>query len=127
MLSLSRIGAAALLVALFGAPAWSQPVRPGPGPPNRCGPHHRTDTRHVPPSPILPRITLSVKITVVAAYKGGSPISRSAPIASRASPSTIQANTCELVDIIDALLAQVDVVLLESVDGRPPWRRSRRC
>ena len=79
-----------------------------------------TDTSHVPAFTKAFRDHPEWKITVVAAYKGGSP---DLPISANrleGFAKTIHDDYgVELVDSIEALLAKVDVVLLESVDGRP--------
>ena len=79
-----------------------------------------TDTSHVPAFTKAFRDHPEWRIKVVAAFKGGSP---DFPVsASRVDgfAKTIQNDYgVELVDSIDALVAKVDVVLLESVDGRP--------
>jgi predicted dehydrogenase len=79
-----------------------------------------TDTSHVPAFTKAFRDHPEWRIKVVAAYKGGSP---DFPIsASRVEgfAKTIHDEYgVELVDSIEALLSKVDVVLLESVDGRP--------
>ena len=79
-----------------------------------------TDTSHVPAFTKAFRDHPEWKIKVVAAYKGGSP--DFPPSANRLEgfAKTIQSEYgVEIVDSIEALLARVDVVLLESVDGRP--------
>ena len=79
-----------------------------------------TDTSHVPAFTKAFRDHPEWKIKVVAAYKGGSP--DFPPSANRLEgfAKTIQSDYgVEIVDSIEALLAKVDVVLLESVDGRP--------
>ena len=79
-----------------------------------------TDTSHVPAFTKAFRDHPEWRIKVVAAFKGGSP---DFPISANridGFAGTIQNDYgVELVDSIDALLAKVDVVLLESVDGRP--------
>ena len=79
-----------------------------------------TDTSHVPQFTKTLHSRPEWKIKVVAAYKGGSvdlPIS--ATRVDKFAATIQQEYGVELVDSIDALLAKVDVVLLESVDGRP--------
>jgi predicted dehydrogenase len=64
-------------------------------------------------------------VRVVAAYPGGSPDIPSS--IDRVPEYTAQLRDqfgVEIVDSIDALLAKVDVVLLESVDGRPHWKQA---
>lgn len=78
-----------------------------------------TDTSHVPQFTKTLNSHPEWKVKVVAAFKGGSPdLPISATRVDKFS-ATIQQAGVELVDSIDALLAKVDVVLLESVDGRP--------
>jgi hypothetical protein len=107
----------ALLTALVApqatpSPAWAtRPLRAG-----IIG----TDTSHVPAFTKAFRDHPEWKITVVAAYKGGSPDLPVSANRLEGFAKTIQEQYgVELVDSIDALLARVDVVLLESVDGRP--------
>jgi hypothetical protein len=79
-----------------------------------------TDTSHVPQFTKIFASRPEWRIKVVAAYKGGSadlPIS--ANRVEGFARTIAQEHGVELVDSIDALLAKVDVVLLESVDGRP--------
>lgn len=79
-----------------------------------------TDTSHVPAFTALFRSRPEWKVRVVAAFKGGSP---DLPISANRVDGF--ANTIhdkygvELVASLDKLLPMVDVVLLESVDGRP--------
>ena len=79
-----------------------------------------TDTSHVPAFTKAFRDHPEWRIKVVAAFKGGSP---DFPVSANrvdGFAKTIQNDYgVELVDSIDALVAKVDVVLLESVDGRP--------
>ena len=79
-----------------------------------------TDTSHVPAFTKAFRDHPEWRIKVVAAFKGGSP---DFPVSANRVDGfarTIQNDYgVELVDSIDALIAKVDVVLLESVDGRP--------
>jgi hypothetical protein len=79
-----------------------------------------TDTSHVPAFTKAFRDHPEWRVKVVAAFKGGSP---DFPVSANrvdGFAKTIQTDYgVELVDSIDALLAKVDVVLLESVDGRP--------
>jgi predicted dehydrogenase len=69
-----------------------------------------TDTSHVPEFTATFQAHPEWRIRVVAAFKAGSP---DLPI------SANRLDGVEIVDSIEALLAKVDVVLLESVDGRP--------
>ena len=79
-----------------------------------------TDTSHVPQFTKIFASRPEWRIKVVAAYKGGS---ADLPISANRlegfARTIAQEHGVELVDSIDALLAKVDVVLLESVDGRP--------
>lgn len=79
-----------------------------------------TDTSHVPQFTKTFASRPEWRIKVVAAYKGGSPdLSISANRLEGFARTISQEHGVELVDSIDALLAKVDVVLVESVDGRP--------
>jgi len=79
-----------------------------------------TDTSHVPQFTKTFASRPEWRIKVVAAYKGGSPdLPISANRLEGFARTISQDHGVELVDSIDALLARVDVVLLESVDGRP--------
>ena len=79
-----------------------------------------TDTSHVPAFTKILHSHPEWKIKVVAAYKGGSPdLPVSATRVEKFAQTIQKEYGVEIVDSIDALLAKVDVVLLESVDGRP--------
>ena len=79
-----------------------------------------TDTSHVPQFTKTFASRPDWRITVVAAYKGGSPdLPQSANRVDGFARTIATAHGVELMDSIEALLAKVDVVLLESVDGRP--------
>jgi predicted dehydrogenase len=79
-----------------------------------------TDTSHVPAFTATFQAHAEWRIKVVAAFKGGSPDLPVSANRLEGFAKTIQEkNGVELVDTIEALLAKVDVVLLESVDGRP--------
>ena len=79
-----------------------------------------TDTSHVPAFTRAFRDHPEWRIKVVAAYKGGSPDFPVSANRVEGFAKTIHAEYgVELVDSIEALLSKVDVVLLESVDGRP--------
>jgi predicted dehydrogenase len=79
-----------------------------------------TDTSHVPAFTKAFRDHPEWRIKVVAAFKGGSPDFPISANRVEGFAKTIRDDYgVELVDSIDALLAKVDVVLLESVDGRP--------
>ena len=79
-----------------------------------------TDTSHVPAFTKAFRDHPEWRIKVVAAFKGGSP---DFPVSANrvdGFAKTIQNDYgVEFVDSVEALIAKVDVVLLESVDGRP--------
>lgn len=79
-----------------------------------------TDTSHVPAFTQLFQSRPQWRIKVVAAYKGGSPDLPTSANRVEGFAKTIQEkNGVEIVGSIDELLRKVDVVLLESVDGRP--------
>lgn len=78
-----------------------------------------TDTSHVPAFAKLLRSHPEWKITLVAAFKGGSPdLPISADRVEKFATTLREEFDVELVESIDALLQKVDVVLLTSVDGR---------
>ncbi|HXG69552.1 MAG TPA: Gfo/Idh/MocA family oxidoreductase [Gemmatimonadaceae bacterium] len=78
-----------------------------------------TDTSHVPALTKIFQSRPEWKINVVAAFKGGSPDLPQSASRLEGFARTIRDDYgVELVDSIDALLSKVDVVLLESVDGR---------
>ena len=64
-------------------------------------------------------------VKVVAAYPGGSPDVASSADRIVGFTSQIREMGVEIVDSIDTLLEKVDVVLLESVDGRPHLEQAR--
>jgi predicted dehydrogenase len=79
-----------------------------------------TDTSHVPAFTKALKSRPEWKIQVVAAYKGGSPdLPTSANRVEGFAKTIKEEYGVELVDSIDTLLTKVDVVFLESVDGRP--------
>lgn len=80
-----------------------------------------TDTSHVPQfTAMFNRTRPEWRIKVVAAFKGGSPDLPTSADRLEGFARTIQEqHGVDIVDSIEALLARVDVVLLESVDGRP--------
>ncbi len=79
-----------------------------------------TDTSHVPQFTQLFRSHPEWKIKVTAAFKGGSPdLPTSANRVEGFAKTIHDKYGVELVGSIEELLAKVDVVLLESVDGRP--------
>jgi len=112
LLLISALVTALLAPQATPSPAWAtKPLRAG-----IIG----TDTSHVPAFTKAFRDHPEWKITVVAAYKGGSPDLPVSANRLEGFAKTIQEQYgVELVDSIEALLAKVDVVLLESVDGRP--------
>ena len=79
------------------------------------------DTSHVPAFTALYNKTHPEwKIKVVAAFKGGSPdLPTSADRVEKFAATIRDTYGVEIVGSIDELLKKVDVVLLESVDGRP--------
>ncbi len=64
-------------------------------------------------------------LTVVAAYPGGSPDLPASANRIEGFTKTVAGMGVEIVDSIDELLKRVDVVLLESVDGRPHLEQVR--
>jgi predicted dehydrogenase len=80
-----------------------------------------TDTSHVPAFvQQFNKKHPEWRIKIVCAFKGGSPdLPTSADRVEKFAKTIHDDYGIELVDSIDALLAKVDVVLLESVDGRP--------
>jgi predicted dehydrogenase len=79
-----------------------------------------TDTSHVPAFTGLFQQHPEWRIKVVAAFKGGSPdLPISADRVEKFAKSIHERYGVEIVDSIEELLEKVDVVLLESVDGRP--------
>lgn len=78
-----------------------------------------TDTSHVTAFTAAFEQHPEWRIKVVAAYKGGSPdVVLSASRVEGFAKTIQEKHGVEIVDSIEALLAKVDVVLLESVDGR---------
>jgi predicted dehydrogenase len=118
-----------LLVAIGCGAAWSNARPPAEGsPPQNPAWATRdlragiigTDTSHVPEFTATFQSHPEWRLKVVAAYKGGSPALPISANRLEGFAKTIQEkHGVEIVDSIDALLAKVDVVLLESVDGRP--------
>ncbi len=79
-----------------------------------------TDTSHVPAFTALFQAHPEWKIKVVAAFKGGSPdLPTSADRLEGFAKTIHDKYGVEIVGSIEELLQKVDVVLLESVDGRP--------
>ena len=87
-----------------------------------------TDTSHVPAFTKAmnnPKAGEDLGVRVVAAYPGGSP---DIPSSIDRVPKFVEAlkgMNVEIVDSIDELLKRVDVVFLESVDGRPHLAQAR--
>jgi predicted dehydrogenase len=78
-----------------------------------------TDTSHVPAFTGILQSHPEWRIKVVAAFKGGSPdIPLSASRVEGFARTIHDTYGVEIVDSIDALLTRVDVVLVESLDGR---------
>ena len=85
-----------------------------------------TDTSHVPAFTGLFHRHPEWRIKVVAAFKGGSPdLPVSADRLEKFATAIHDRYGVEMVDSIEALLQKVDVVLLESVDGRPHLAQAR--
>src|SRR5688572_10337862 len=116
-----------MFVATAGA--FAAPAAPAPAPAEppkwatkdlRCG-IIGTDTSHVPAfTDQFNKKHPEWRIKVVAAFKGGSPdLPTSADRVENFAKTINEKYGVEIVDSIDDLLAKVDVVLLESVDGRP--------
>lgn len=85
-----------------------------------------TDTSHVPAFTAGLHKHPEWRIRVVAAYKGGSPdLPISAGRVEKFAAQIRDKHGVELVDSIDDLLGKVDVVLLESVDGRCHLEQAR--
>ncbi|HID77388.1 MAG TPA: Gfo/Idh/MocA family oxidoreductase [Planctomycetaceae bacterium] len=85
-----------------------------------------TDTSHVPAFTGLFHERPEWRVKVVAAFKGGSPdLPISANRVEKFAATIRDRYGVQIVDSIDALLEKVDVVLLESVDGRPHVAQAR--
>jgi len=85
-----------------------------------------TDTSHVPAFTGLFHRHPEWRVKVVAAFKGGSPdVPASANRVEKFAKDIHDKYGVELVESIEALLAKVDVVLIESVDGRPHLAQAR--
>jgi predicted dehydrogenase len=85
-----------------------------------------TDTSHVPAFTGLFARHPEWRVKVVAAFKGGSPdVPSSAGRVEKFAAQIHEQYGVEIVPTIDALLAKVDVVLIESVDGRPHLAQAR--
>ena len=85
-----------------------------------------TDTSHVPAFTGLFQSHPEWRIKVVAAFKGGSPdLPISADRVEKFAATIRDKYGVEIVGSIEELLEKVDVVLLESVDGRPHLAQAR--
>ena len=85
-----------------------------------------TDTSHVPAFTGLFARHPEWGVKVVAAFKGGSPdVPASANRVEKFAKQIHEQYGVEIVPSIDALLEKVDVVLIESVDGRPHLAQAR--
>ncbi|MCE5266575.1 MAG: Gfo/Idh/MocA family oxidoreductase [Planctomycetaceae bacterium] len=84
---------------------------------------HATEFTKVLNDPKSPEELAGVR--VVAAYPGGSPDVELSQKISRPNTEALRGMGVEIVDSIDELVKRVDVVLLESVDGRPHLRQAR--
>jgi predicted dehydrogenase len=85
-----------------------------------------TDTSHVPAFTGLFARHPEWRVKVVAAFKGGSPdVPASANRVEKFAKQIHEQYGVEIVPSIDALLEKVDVVLIESVDGRPHLAQAR--
>ena len=85
-----------------------------------------TDTSHVPAFTAGLHKHPEWRIRVVAAFKAGSPdFPASASRVEKLAAGIRDKHGVEIVDSIEALLAKVDVVLIESVDGRPHLEQAR--
>ncbi len=79
-----------------------------------------TDTSHVPAFTAAFQAHPEWRVKVVAAFKGGSPdLPVSADRLEGFARTISEKHGVEIVGSIEALISKVDVVLLESVDGRP--------
>ena len=85
-----------------------------------------TDTSHVPAFTGIFARHPEWRVKVVAAFPGGSPdLPSSANRVERYAKQLQEKFGVEIVDSIEALLTKVDVVLVESVDGRPHLKQAR--
>ena len=85
-----------------------------------------TDTSHVPAFTGMLQSHPQWRIKVVAAFKGGSPdLPTSANRVEGFAKTIHDKYGVELVGSIEELLPKVDVILLESVDGRPHLAQAR--
>jgi predicted dehydrogenase len=118
--------AAALVLTASAVLAATAVPAPPPAPPDWATRDLRagiigTDTSHVPAfTELLNKTRPEWRVKVVAAYKGGSPdLPVSADRVEKFAAAIRDRHGVEIVGGIDELLGKVDVVLLESVDGRP--------
>lgn len=118
----TRLSVAIFLAPLMAAPAFAQE----PGPVLRAG-MIGLDTSHVPAFAKLfnnPKATGDLAgIRIVAAYPGGTDLPASHDRVQKFTEQ-IRGMGIEIVETIPQLLAKVDVVLLESVDGRIHWQEA---
>ena len=85
-----------------------------------------TDTSHVPAFTGVFHNHPEWRVKVVAAFKGGSPdLPASANRVEKFAKDIHEKYGVEIVESVEALLAKVDVVLIESVDGRPHLAQAR--
>ncbi|MCC6123491.1 MAG: PmoA family protein [Pirellulales bacterium] len=66
-------------------------------------------------------------LDLVAGYPVGSPDIPDRMKAMKEYTETLRGMGVEIVDSMEALLERVDVVLIESVDGRPHWQQAKRA
>ncbi|MBM4016790.1 MAG: Gfo/Idh/MocA family oxidoreductase [Planctomycetes bacterium] len=85
-----------------------------------------TDTSHVPAFTSTLHAHPEWKVKVTAAFKGGSPdVPSSRDRVEKYAQDLRDKHGVQLVDSIGAMLAKVDAVLIESVDGRPHLEQAR--
>jgi hypothetical protein len=117
-----------LILALAGLVAWSvAQAQPPAGRTIRAG-MIGLDTSHVPAFTGIfnsPKATGDVAgIQVVAGYPGGTDLPASHDRVAKFTDE-LRNRGVEIVETIPALLAKVDVVMLESVDGRIHWQEAK--
>jgi predicted dehydrogenase len=114
------MGTGLLLLVLGFVPAASAPEPPAWATKDLRAGIIGTDTSHVPEFTRLFRDHAQWRIKVVAAFKGGSPdLPTSADRVEKFAAAIHDSFGVEIVWSIQELLQKADVVLLESVDGRP--------
>jgi len=119
------------VVAAAGDPKVAEPAKPAAETPPWAAKDLRagiigTDTSHVPAFTGLFARHPEWRVKVVAAVKGGSPdIPSSADRVEKYAKQLQDQFGVEIVPTIEALLAKVDAVLIESVDGRPHLEQAR--